>query len=251
MNTQFGTGVVVCTPTTGNLATTPSIPQVLPVLQEVQVEFKGDLKKLYGMQQFALAKARGKIDVSGKGKIIVPTPDVLSQLFFGQPTSTGLNRPVYLESHTPAASVTPSNLTANANLAVINGTTGLPMTPISTGSPTVGQYKFTPYNSTGPVSASYAFNASETAATVQLCYTWPDTAGLSLVVNNELMGYAPEMQFVLFNTFRNKLMSLQLNSVVFGMISVPTKQEDFWLADFDFEASCDNSGVLGIFSADL
>jgi len=251
MNAQFGSGVLIGTPNAGNLATVAGIGQIFPVLQEVSVEFKGDLKKLYGQYQFALAKARGKIDVTGKGKIIVPSPDVLSQLYFGQPTSAGVSRPVYLESHAPGISVATGQVTASASLAVINGDTGKPMTPVFTGTPAVGSYKFVPYNSTGPVPADYVFNVAETASIVQLCYTWPDPTGVSLVINNQLMGYAPELQLVLFNNFRNKLQSLQLNSCVLGMISVPTKQEDFWLSDFDFDASCDAAGVLGIFSADL
>jgi hypothetical protein len=251
MNYQFGSGVLFGIPNAGNTAPTPN-NVILPVLQEVTVEFKSDLKKLFGQNQFPVAKARGKIDVSGKGKFVLTDPNILSQLYFGQATATGVNRPVYAESHTPAASVTPAQITASQNLAVINGDTGEAMQLITSGSPTVGQYKFTPYNASGPTDAAYVFNASETASHVLLNYIWPDTSnGVSLTLNNELMGYAPEVQMVLFNNFRNKLFSLQLNSCVFGSISIPTKQEDFWISDFDFDASVDASGVLGIIQADL
>jgi len=52
-------------PNYGNLATNPT-PLQFGLLQEVQLEFKGDLKRLYGTQQFALSIARGKV-TEGKG----------------------------------------------------------------------------------------------------------------------------------------------------------------------------------------
>ena len=47
-------------------------------------------------------------------------------------------------------------------------------------------------------------------------------------LTNQFMGYAPEFEMILANTFRNELFLLKLNSCTMGMISVPTKQEDFW-----------------------
>jgi hypothetical protein len=246
----FGSGVLFGIPNAGNLATLPN-PTLLPVLQEVTVEFKSDLKKLYGQTQYPLAKARGKVDVTGKGKFVLSDPSILGQLYFGQDSVAGVERPVFNESHTTAASVAPTQATADKNLGVINGDTGRQMQLITSGSPTIGQYKFTPYNSTGPVPAAYIFHASETASKVLLSYSWPDASnGSSLTLSSQQMGYAPEVQMVLFNNFRNKLFSLQLNSCVFGSISIPTKQEDFWISDFDFDASVDAAGVLGIIQAD-
>ena len=252
MNFQGGTGVLIATPNVGNLPTNPQ-PTSFPVLQEVAVEFKGDLKGLYGQYQYSLDTLLGKIKVTGKGKMIVPTPDVLNQLYFGLPsTSAGVNRPVFSESHAPGASVVPAQITANVNLGVLNGTTGEPMTLILSGSPAIGQYKFTPYNATGPVDASFAFNASETAATVLLSYTWPDsTHGLTLEMTNQLIGSAPQQTMVLFNTYKGKLFSLTLNAVIIGDFSIPTKQEDHWISDFSFEASADAANVLGYIEADL
>jgi hypothetical protein len=253
MNTQFGSGVLFATPNAGNLATNPT-PYQLPILQEVQVDFKADLKKLYGQLQFPIAKARGKIDVSGKGKIAALDPNIFSQLYFGLPTATGVNRPIFNEAHAAAASVTPGQITAAQDLGVVNQATGENMQAITTGTPATGQYKFTPYSATGPTDAAYAFSAADVTAglQVELSYVYPDaTHGTSLTINNQLMGYAPEVQMLLYNFFRAKLFSLQLNSCVFGSISIPTKQEDFWIADFDFDASADVNGVIGIIQADL
>ena len=251
MNFQGGTGVLIGTPNLGLLPSNPQ-PTAYPVLQEVSVDFKGDLKGLYGQYQYSLDTLRGKIKVTGKGKMIVPTPDVLSQLFFGLNTSAGVNRPVFNEVHATAASVATTNVTANTNLGVINGSTGEEMELVTSGSPTVGQYKFTPYNATGPVDAAYTFNASEPAATVNLAYTWPDAShGVTLEMTNQLIGDAPQQSMALFNTYKGKLYSLTLNAVMLGSFSIPTKQEDHWMSDFDFEASADLSNVLGYIEADL
>lgn len=251
MNFQGGTGVLIGTPNLGLLATNPQ-PTSYPVLQEVSVEFKGDLKGLYGQYQYSLDTLRGKVKVTGKGKMIVPTPDTLGQLFFGLNTSAGVDRPVFNESHATAASVVTGNITANKNLGVINGSTQEEMTLITSGSPAVGQYKFTPYNSTGPVDAAFTFNASETAATVLLSYTWPDASnGITLEMTNQLIGQAPQQVMALFNTYKGKLYALTLNAVVLGSFSIPTKQEDHWMSDFDFEAAADLANVLGYIEADL
>jgi hypothetical protein len=247
LNPQFGSGVLFGVPNGGNLPTNPT-PMQFGILQEVQVEFKADLKKLFGTSQFPLAKARGKVNVSAKGKIGSLDPLFFSQLYFGLPTTTGVSRPAYNEQHAIGATVAPTNLTATQDLGVINASTGVPMINSGTTAPAAGQYKFTP----GPT-ASYAFNATDVTAAfpVLLNYVWPDaTHGTTLSITNQLLGFAPEFQALLYNNFRGSLFALQLNSCVMGSVSIPTKQEDFWIADFDLEATADVSGNIGAIYSD-
>ncbi len=242
------------TPNVGNLAPNPS-PYNMPVLQEVSVEFKGDLKELHGQFQYALDILRGKIKVTGKGKMIVPAPDLLGQLYFGLPTTAGVERPILNESHPPGATVEPTQSTADNNLGVLavtaDGTT-YQMQRVATAQPAVGQYKFTAATSGAPVTpAEYTFAAAETAAQVLLSYTYPDTIqGSTIKLTNQLIGSAPQAAMTLFNYYKSKLYSLTLNAVVLGGFSVPTKQEDHWVTDFDFEAAADGAGILGYIQAD-
>jgi hypothetical protein len=251
MNFQGSSGVLIVTPNVGQLAANPS-PYAFPVLQECSAEFKGDLKMLYGQYAYALDGFRGKIKVTGKGKMIVPPPDLLGQIYFGLPTATGVARPVFNEQHAIASSVSTSNIKASVNLGVINGNTGDQMQLVAS-SPAAGQYTFTPYNSTGPVDGSYGFSTADVTSgfPVRLSYTWADTAGQTIALTNELIGAQPQSSLVLFNTFKGKLMSLQLNAVVFGSFSIPTKQEDYWISDFDYEAFADQTNTLGSLAADL
>ncbi|HVJ09266.1 MAG TPA: hypothetical protein VM554_12870 [Acidisarcina sp.] len=254
MNLQFGSGVLFGNPNAGNTATNPT-PQRFGILQEVQVEFKADLKKLYGQNQFAAAKARGKIDVTCKGKIATLDPTMMNQLYFGLASAAGVQRIVDLESHVPAATIAPTKAVAGSLLTdygVINKDTGLNMIRVAT-APLVGQYTFVQATTGGtPTAASYTFNAAETASAVLLSYLYSDaTNGVTINLTSQLMGYAPEFSALLYNVFRTKYFALQLNSCTMGSISIPTKQEDFWMADITFDASADVTGAVGAIYADV
>jgi hypothetical protein len=87
---------------------------------------------------------------------------------------------------------------------------------------------------------------------VLISYTWLNsTRGVTLTLTNQLMGYAPEFRAFLFNQFRNQIMGVELFSCTLGSFSIPTKQEDFWVADIEFDASTDSSDTLGKMYADL
>src|SRR5208282_3456758 len=97
---EFGTGLLYATPTSGNLPVNPSPTRLL--LQEVSIDFKADLKKLYTLYQLPIATARGKIDVTGKAKIVNYDPDPINQLFWAQTIAAGMEIPVDQELDTPS-----------------------------------------------------------------------------------------------------------------------------------------------------
>jgi hypothetical protein len=254
VNAQFGAGVLFGTPNAGNTVANPT-PQQFGVLQEISVEIKGDLKKLYGQQQAPVAKARGKLDITAKGKIASLSPTFIAQLYFGQEVTSGLDRPVFSEAIAAAATVSPAQVKANKDLGLTVSDPGTltnlvvnqSLTRITSGTPTTGEYKFTPYAAgTTPVDAEYTFAAADVTAGLKVLanYTYPDTAGTTLHITNQAMGFAPEFEAVLYNKFRGQLFGLRLYSCVMGSLSIPTKQEDFWVSDFDLDASCDISGNL-------
>ena len=95
----FGTGQLYSIPTGGGN------PLRIGALQDVSVEFSGDVKMLYGQYQFPLDVARGKTKIEGKigsGNIDVAA---FNTIFFGQ-TVTGNSekkkpsmRPVQFRRH--------------------------------------------------------------------------------------------------------------------------------------------------------
>src|SRR5580765_240456 len=104
---EFGTGLLYGEPTSGNLPVNPTPTRLL--LQEVTIEYKGDLKKLWTQSQLPIATARGKIDVTGKAKIVNYDPDPINQLFWAQSIAAGLEIPIDREIRNANATSTVTN----------------------------------------------------------------------------------------------------------------------------------------------
>src|SRR5262249_30641195 len=152
----------------GNEATNPT-PYKFGILQDATIDFKGDLKKLFGTKQFPVAKARGKIDVSCKAKIATLDPGMLNQLYFGQTAAAGLTTIVEDEAGTIPA--TPFQITVTNHstfvhdYGVIDTATGKQLTRISadgTGTPVTGQYNV------AEATGIYTFAAADTTLAVKI-----------------------------------------------------------------------------------
>jgi hypothetical protein len=247
MNIQFGSGVLYGLPNAGDLAANPT-PYKFGVLQEASVEFKGDIKKLYGQSQFPVSKARGKVDVSCKAKIAVLDPAMLNQLYFGQVKTTGMKVMAVDEAGTVPAVTTftilvSQHTTFETDFGVIDTATGTQLEKVASG-PATGQY------SVDATTGTYTFAAADANKAVKISYTYSVTTGSTITITNQLMGYAPEFRSFLFNKFKGKRWGIDLNSCMMAQMSTPTKNEDYWMADITFDASCDASDVLGKLFAD-
>jgi hypothetical protein len=228
----------------------PSNPTPIRLLvQEISVEFKADLKKLYTQSQFPIATARGKIQVTGKCKVVDYSPTPINQLFWAQNQASGMDVFVDNEAHTiPAVSFT-VNVTNNTTWDVDNGVqftsgnaAGAYLTLVS-GIPVSGQYNVS--------SGTYGFAAADSGDGVIISYTYTNaTRGQTITLTNQLMGYAPVCRVDVWNGFRNKVLGIRLNSCTFGQYTYPTKLEDFWVSDMSFEANTDASNNLGKIFAD-
>jgi hypothetical protein len=246
---EFGSGLLYGTPNAGNLPTNPTPIRLL--LQEVSIDFKGDLKKLYTQSQLPIATARGKIDVTGKAKIVNFDPDPINQLFWAQSIATGIEIPVDQEADTiPSVSTFTITVTNGATFAVDHGvsfTTGSRSGQLLlnvASAPATGQYQVN-------ASGTYTFAAVDNSLGVAISYTYTNaTRGKTITLTNQLMGYAPIVQMDLFANFRNKVLGIRLNACTLGSWSYPSKLEDFWMADVAFDANTDNSNNLGKIFAD-
>jgi len=245
LNIQFGTGVLFGNPVLGNQPANPT-PFRFGVLQEVTVDFKSDLKKLFGQYQFPVATARGKINVEIKGKLAVFDPNMLNQLYWAQTSASGYYLIVDGEQQT-----------VNANAATVSNTfpvvedwgvqyktTGQQLIKVNT-APAIGQYAHNVNTN------AYVFASGDNGNVVAISYTQNSNAGVTITLANQLMGYAPELAMLLYNRFRSKYFAIELNDVTLGSMSVPTKLEDFWISDFDGSANADASNTLGKMMMDL
>ena len=221
-------------------------------MQEVSIDFKGDLKKLYTQSQFPIATARGKLDVTGKAKIVNYDPDPINQLFWAQSIAAGIEVPVDRElqtipnTATPAITVTNNTTWAHDNgVQFTNGPSAGALLLKVTSSPATGQY------ATNATPGVYLFAAVDNTNQVAISYTYTNsTRGKTITLVNQLMGYAPVVAMDMWNTFRNKVLGIRLNACTLGSWSYPSKLEDFWVSDVSFDANTDSADALGKIFAD-
>jgi hypothetical protein len=244
---EFGTGLLYATPNAGNLPTNPSPVRLL--LQEVSIDIKGDLKKLYTQYQFPIATARGKVEVMGKAKIVNYDPDPINQLFWAQSATAGIEIPIDLEVDAiPVASPFVVYVTNNSTYAQDHGVSYGNGTPsgqmfLNVGSNFPSQAAQYTINTT---SGKYQFASVDNSYTVNISYTYTNaTRGKTIALSSQLMGYAPSCVVDVWANFRSKLLGIRLNACTFGSWTYPSKLEDFWVSDVAFDANLDSSNNLG------
>jgi hypothetical protein len=243
---EFGSGTLWGFPVSGNVATNPT-PMKFGTLQDVSLDISGDVKQLYGQKQFPEAVARGKCKITGKSKFAAINGKMFNDLFFGQPLGTGMIKTSLDEAGTVPA-VTPFNVTVvNAanfkqDWGVRYTATGVPLTRVAS-APVQGQYSVT-------AGGVYTFASADQNAQVLISYTFTaSTTGTQLNITNQLMGFAPTIQVLLETVYNANQFSVLLYSVVASKLSFTTKQEDFIIPEFDFEAFANSAGqVIDIYS---
>ena len=119
--------------------------------------------------------------------------------------------------------------------------TGLPLVRVAS-APAIGQYSVS--------GSTYTFNTGDNTAVVLVSYTFSVAAsGTQLNIKNQLMGFAPTIQVLLETVYNSNQFSVLLYSVVASKLSFATKQEDFIIPEFDFEAFANAAGqVIDIYS---
>lgn len=241
---QFGSGTLFGFPNGGNTAPNPT-PMKFGTLQDVSVDISGDVKQLYGQKQFPEAVARGKCKISGKAKFASINGKMMNDLFFGQPLGTGMVKTALDETATVPA--TPFQITV-ANAATFKqdwgaryasgANAGVPLTRVAA-SPATGQY------SVNTTTGVYTFASGDTGASVLISYTFTAAStGTQLNITNQLMGFAPTIQVLLESAYNANQFSILLYSVIASKLSFATKQEDFIIPEFDFEAFANAAGQV-------
>jgi hypothetical protein len=245
----FGTGAlygIPLTDTNGNAVSNPT-PVQFGVLQEVAADLSFDEKTLYGAYQFPVAFGRGKGKFTFKAKAADLSYQALSSLFFGNTPTAGIRNVVDNFAATVPTTpfqvtiTPPSSGTFATDLGVRYSSTGIALTRVASG-PTLGQYSL--------AGAVYTFAAADVGAALLISYeyTATSTTNFQIGVTNVLMGYAPSFQTQLHLPYNGKNMTLKLNNCVASKLSLPFKNEDFSVQEFDFMALADASNNIGTIS---
>jgi hypothetical protein len=225
---EFGTGLLYSTPNAGNLPVDPSPTRLL--LQEVSIDFKGDLKKLFTQYQFPIATARGKVDITGKAKIVNYDPDPINQLFWAQTIAAGMQIPVDQEVDTPTGAGVSCQVVNNATFAQNNGvyySGGAKAGALLLQVASVGLVSAAGLYFVNTTTGTYTFNVADNNIAMAISYTWTNASrGKTLSLANQTMGYAPVCALDMWGVFRSKYIGIRLNSVTFGSWTYPSKLED-------------------------
>lgn len=241
---MFGTGQLYSTPVGGGA------PIRLGALQDVSVEFSGDMKMLYGQYQFALDVARGKTKVEGKigsGNIDV---SAFNSLFFGnQLTNNSERKQTINEAASIPATPGPHTVTvANAasfyaDLGVSLVSTGQSL-KYASGAPASGEY------SVDPATGVYTFNAAQEGEGVLINYLYTATTADSgtLEITNQLMGTVPRFQLICSQLFKGKQFTMVLYSCVSDKLSLPLKQDDYLISEMSYSAQANDANSIGFIS---
>jgi hypothetical protein len=228
-------------------ATVPTTPERFGALQDVSVEFQGEVKELFSTQQFPIDSARGKTKIMGKAKMAEIKGRMYNDLFFGQTLAAGSTKYAYNESTTVGTGASPSYTVAFAastpltDQGVFYVANGDQLVSVSSG-PTAGQYTFTA--STGV----YGWATGDLSQGMYVNYLYTSTAGYNIAIGNPFMGTTPRFQMTLYQPFEGNSVVLQLYACVSTRLSFPTRIDDYVIQDMDFSAFANSAGNVGNWS---
>lgn len=233
----FGTGMLYGTRT--------DIPGATPirfgVLQDVSIDFNGEIKDLFGQYQFPVDSARGKTKISGKAKNAVINAGQFNNLFFGQTTTTGQRKSVTNEAQTVSStgSVTVANgATFNLDLGVVYAATGVPL-QFTVGAPSqAGQY------SVNVATGTYSFFTADEGANVLIDYLYTATTGTLIAGINLLMGTTPRFTATFTQSYAGNQTVLKLYSCTSSKLTLATKIDDYTIPELDFSAFANSAGQV-------
>lgn len=222
-------------------APTPT-PFLVP--QNMTLDFKRDIKRLYGQNQLPVDIASGMLSVVGKVTMGTLNGRLLNDLMLGTSLSTGQVNYIANESVSPSTTtgqITIANLaTFSLDLGIFQTGTGVPLVEVASTAPAAGQYHVT---STG----LYTVNITDSTS-MKASYLYTLTGGQKISMANQNMGKIGAFQAVMGWLWGTEQATIQLNSCMASDYGLATVLDDYNKPSFGFEAATDTSDVLGTFS---
>jgi len=230
----FGTGQLFATPVGGGA------PLRFGALQDVSVDFNGDLKQLFGQYQFALDTARGKTTIEWKASTGNIDISAFNQIFFGGTVDTGdeliqvFNEPASVPAMSTYTVTVAHGADFVMDLGVYYAATGAPLKQVPS-APTTGQY-------TVSAAGVYTFAVGDAGKALLFNYLYESAStGGSLEITNQLMGSTPKFQLVLSQIYEGKNFTMLLYSNTAEKLSLPLKQDDYLIAELSGQSMADSA----------
>lgn len=245
MQLTFGAGDLFATllrDANGNAVTNPT-PIRVAGLQEMSIDFAGDIKQFHGQQRFALAVAQGKVKTTGKFKGALINGQALNTLFFGSGLTGGTMKAIQADTTGALVPTTPFTITPTVpssgtwadDLGVVSAT-GRVMTRVAS-APTSGQYSVN--------AGVYTFAAADVGVRmyISFSYTFSATDAKRIQLLNLPMGNTPQFKLFYQGAFQGKRSLVVLESVTSTKLMLfSTKNDDFSVPEIDFSAQADDAG---------
>lgn len=220
---------------------TGTTPRQFGTLQDVQISFSGDIKPLYGQNQYALALARGKTMIEITAKFAQISGGLWNDLYFGSTLATGQNLIIQGEADVAAATFTVAQGSLwLADLGVWYAATGQQLTAtLSTTPATVGNY----YAAGAGV---YHANTTDVGKTLTLDYRYNAVStGFSTTLTNPLMGFTPVFRCDFEGSFDGREAVFTFLNCVAGKLTLPTKNDDWQINEMTIQASANAANTIG------
>lgn len=247
---EFGSGVL-----TGlrNDISGLQTPRRFGVLQDVSLDFAGDIKMLWGTNQYPVDSARGKTKIEGKAKFAGIQATGYNDLFFGQTLTSGQKKYALNERATVGSSTVGIPYTvANAASAPLidqgvyyggsGSNAGVQLTATTTSPPPSASYNFVA--STGV----YTLAPQDSNAAMLFNYMYSASTGYHIQIDQQFMGTTPRFGLTLFQVYGGNQQVLELYNAVSAKLSYPTRIDDYVITEMDFSAFANAADTVGIWN---
>jgi hypothetical protein len=244
MFVQFGISAMLVNPSTtyGNNAT-PKGPGQFLTLQDVGIEWTGQLVPLKGQSKYCDDIAAGDVECKGTANFGRIDPYYINSFILGDTQTEGLTTATQAavdELHAIPATpfqVVGTHTTAVEDLGVRIASTGQPMQLVAS-SPAAGQYSVAV--STGTITYTFSSADNVSGLSVLISYSYTATAD-SLTIANHPMGYGPICEIFIPMTYSCPIDSsgknlLHLFAVRFGDWGLPQKRDAHVISKLTFQA---------------
>jgi hypothetical protein len=246
---QLNFGVGTCVGKRTDIANAK--PSFLGVLQDLEIDIDVTLKELMGAYKMPVDVAPANLKVAGKAKFARIQGATINNLLLGQTEtdSSGIDMAVAEAFTVPASSPYTYTTTNGAHYTEDLGVyyaTGAQLQPVTSG-PTVGQY-IPGVAGTGTLT----FAAADEGVAMVTYYGYTATTLVQLSLANQLMGSGPVFEINAKQDYFvqgiEKKLVLKLNACRASKWSLPFKNTDYTIQDFEFTAFCDANNNWGTFA---
>ena len=246
---SFGAGTLIARRTDISNPT----PAFMGILQSVDVEFSQTLKELMGQYKVASDIAPAELKITFKVKQARIQASAINDLLFGQTLTTASGLALTTaETLTPTGTspviATVANAaTFQADLGIFYAANGVQLTRVAAGSEVAGKY------SVNEGTGVYAFVAADKVP-ILFYYRYSVTTRNQISLTNVLMGQGPAFELNLSNTYTNNAgvantVFLKLNACRSSKLSMPFKNTDYMIPEFDGQAFADQANNIGTWAS--